>query len=1145
MIGGLAKYLCSAGVDFGSFGTVFDIGSRDGRQSLQLAKLFPNATVVAVECNPETLDQCRRNAAKQPRIKLVEKAINSHTGHCRFFPIDTKRTITSWTDGNPGASSLFVATGDYPVETYAQNEIDVECTRLDDLCDQLDITAIDLIWMDLQGAELLALQSAGPFLDSVRYIYTEVSHRAIYAGQCLFDDVEAFLTSRGFKRCTQVDRERWQQDAIYVNTRNGAGIVAAASGGLHAVANVPDAESAVAGKAARTLTLLLACARLRPSREVEREIRKILEEGVDWNSFAQKAIDHELVGLCGQTLSRVAPDLVPDDILDAVQAVIDETRKSNQKLFDELGLLLDVLASHGIEAIPIKGPVLAIQTFGDLGLRKFRDLDFLIHDRDLRPTVTALRGLGYERQGAFTEAQFEVIHRLQGQEIVFKQLVGTAVEPHTRLIPISMALDIDYQGIWRRAQTAGLNGRSMLTLAPEDCFITLAIHGGKELWWNIKWACDVAAFIGQHPQLDWSAIEKRARAQGCLRMVLLAISLARRCLGAVIPDKITALELSDHAIEPMVKRVLAHWQASGVTGPPSNRILSLDRLKLHDGVWRRVGYIARTWFLPKPHHVGLAALPSWLSFGYVPIKFAHDIIALPLYRAYECISGKNKRIESETVASESAPNPADAAGWAGRAQKFLDSNRLAEAIEANARALELDPDNIAAVRVGLCAKMLVCDWRQRQDETRRVTEGLRAGTRLIAPVFHRALIDSEAEHFLVTQLWTKGFSRLDPLWRGERYRHDKIRVAYLSTDFRDHVVADVIVGCLEHHDKSRFEITAISLGPNDGSRMRRRIESAFERFIDVQKMSDIQVASMLREMEIDIAVDLNGYSGQKRTGILARRPAPVQISYLGFPGTMNASFIDYVIADALIIPEENRVHYSEKIVYLPHTYFPADRSRPISKNTPSRAEAGLPEAGFVFACHNAPHKIGPEIFDVWMRLLRAVEGSVLWLKSMSPQAMVNLRREARARGVAPERLVFAPRVPQGSDHLARLRLADLFLDTRPYNAHATASDALWAGLPIITCPGDSFPSRVAASLLHAVGLPELVTASLAEYEELARSLAQNPEKLGLLKAKLLRNRDVEPLFDTAGFTRGIEAAYSEIWKRQQAGLPPATFAVSR
>jgi FkbM family methyltransferase len=207
------------GADFGDFSTVFDLGSRDARQALQLSKLFGNATVVAVECNPATLDQCRRNSAKSPRIKLVEKAINSHTGHCRFFPIDPARTVTSWQDGNPGASSLFVANGDYPIETYVQNEVEVECIRLEDLCAQYGITAIDLIWMDLQGAELIALQSAGAILDSVRYIYTEVSHRPIYAGQCLFDEVESFLTSAGFERCTRIDRERWQQDAIYVHQR--------------------------------------------------------------------------------------------------------------------------------------------------------------------------------------------------------------------------------------------------------------------------------------------------------------------------------------------------------------------------------------------------------------------------------------------------------------------------------------------------------------------------------------------------------------------------------------------------------------------------------------------------------------------------------------------------------------------------------------------------------------------------------------------------------------------------------------------------------------------------------------------------------------------------------------------------------------
>ena len=358
-------------------------------------------------------------------------------------------------------------------------------------------------------------------------------------------------------------------------------------------------------------------------------------------------------------------------------------------------------------------------------------------------------------------------------------------------------------------------------------------------------------------------------------------------------------------------------------------------------------------------------------------------------------------------------------------------------------------------------------------------------------------------------------------------------------------VADVIAGCIEHHDRTRFETIAISLGPDDGSKMRRRIESAFDRFIDVREMSDAQVAAMLRELEVDIAVDLNGYSGEKRTGILARRPAPVQVNYLGFPGTMNASFMDYIIADKTVIPEENRVYYSEKVIHLPYTCFSTDRERPIAQNTPSRTEAGLPPSGFVFACHNAPHKIGPEVFDIWMWLLRTVDGSVLWLKSMSPLAMTNLRHEAQARGVAPGRLVFAPRLPTATDHLARLRLADLFLDTQPYNAHATASDALWAGLPMITCPGNSYPSRLAASLLYAVGLPELVTASLEQYKELARTLAQDPEKLAALKAKLLRNRDTEPLFDTIGFTRNLEKAYTAMWERQQAGLPPTGFDVPR
>jgi len=258
---------------------------------------------------------------------------------------------------------------------------------------------------------------------------------------------------------------------------------------------------------------------------------------------------------------------------------------------------------------------------------------------------------------------------------------------------------------------------------------------------------------------------------------------------------------------------------------------------------------------------------------------------------------------------------------------------------------------------------------------------------------------------------------------------------------------------------------------------------------------------------------------------------------------MATPFIDYIIADRTIIPDENCAYYTEQVAHLPHTYMPTDRTRPIAANTPSRTKAGLPPSGFVFACHNHEHKIGPEIFAIWMRLLQEIDGSVLWLKSLNPLAVSNLRREARARGVAPDRLIFSPHLQRAEDHLARLGLADLFLDTLPYNAHATACDALWVGLPVVTCLGKSFAGRVGASLLRAISLPELIAESLSDYETLALTLARDPERLAGVRAKLLRNRDTEPLFDTARFTRNLERAYTIMWERQQAGLPPKGFVV--
>jgi predicted O-linked N-acetylglucosamine transferase (SPINDLY family) len=492
---------------------------------------------------------------------------------------------------------------------------------------------------------------------------------------------------------------------------------------------------------------------------------------------------------------------------------------------------------------------------------------------------------------------------------------------------------------------------------------------------------------------------------------------------------------------------------------------------------------------------------------------------------------------------DAARAPKDAQAWALRAGFFAASSRYAEAVTASDRALSIDPQNPGAARIGIHSRLFACDWSRREEDRQRVAAGLKAGVRLLSSIDFRRICDSEEQNLLAAELWAKAYAVPEkPAWHGNRHSHDRIRIAYMSTDFRDHVVGDVLAGVFEHHDRNRFETMAISLGPDDASRMRRRLQAAFEHFIDAQDMSDADLAHLMREKEIDIAIDLNGHAGAHRAGILALRPVPVQVNYLGYPGTMGASFIDYIVADRTVIPEENRRFYTEQVVYLPHSYMPNDGQRGIAKETPSRVQAGLPEKGFVFACHNDERKIGPEIFDIWMRLLQKVAGSVLWLKSLNASAVGNLRREAKDRGVAPERLVFAPRAPRTEDHLARLRLADLFLDTLPYNAHATACDALWAGLPVLTCRGKAFPGLVGASVLQAIGLPELVASSLTDYEELALALARDPERLAAIKAKLMRNRVTEPLFDTARFTRDLESAYTTMWERHQSGLPPASFA---
>jgi predicted O-linked N-acetylglucosamine transferase (SPINDLY family) len=351
-----------------------------------------------------------------------------------------------------------------------------------------------------------------------------------------------------------------------------------------------------------------------------------------------------------------------------------------------------------------------------------------------------------------------------------------------------------------------------------------------------------------------------------------------------------------------------------------------------------------------------------------------------------------------------------------------------------------------------------------------------------------------------------------------------------------------MIGVFECHDRTRIETSGVSIGPDDGSAMRRRFERAFGRFIDVGAKSDIEIASLLRRMEIDIAVDLMGFTEGGRPGIFKHRPAPIQVNYLGYPGTIGGDWLDYLIADHVVVPEDRRRFYAEQIVYMPGSFLPRDASVAVSSAPITRAEEGLPDEGFVFACFNNAYKLNPSMFDIWMRLLRAVEGSVLWLPENN-RANQNLMRDAQARGVERDRLIFAPFRKSPDEHLARLRLADLFLDTLPYNAHTTASDALWAGLPVLTCVGDTFAGRVAASLLHAVGLPEMVTHTLDDYEALALKLVRDTDTLAAIANKLRDHRDTYPLFDTVRFTRHLEAAYTRMWECSQSGEAPGHFAV--
>jgi predicted O-linked N-acetylglucosamine transferase (SPINDLY family) len=484
------------------------------------------------------------------------------------------------------------------------------------------------------------------------------------------------------------------------------------------------------------------------------------------------------------------------------------------------------------------------------------------------------------------------------------------------------------------------------------------------------------------------------------------------------------------------------------------------------------------------------------------------------------------------AAVRASPGLADAHFNLGLAYQRLKQHE--QAADSLQRALDIAPRMSYALGHLVWNRIAQCRWEGTAECIASLREQVRRDGVPAMPFEFVAVCDDPAEQRRCAELHVARSlgARPAPLWHGERYRHDRIRLAYLSADFCEHATAYLMAGLFERHDRSRFETIALSYGPDDASPMRRRLAGAFDRFVDASALSDAGAARVLRDLEVDIAVDLKGHTTEARLGILAHRPAPVQVTYLGYPGTTGADFVDYVLADRQVLPETEQDQWSEKVIYLPECYQANDAARAIADRTPSRAEAGLPARGFVFCSFNNNYKISPPVFDVWMRLLLQVPASILWALEDNAGARCNLQREARARGVDPERLVFAPRVPH-PEHLARHRLADLFLDTLPYNAHTAASDALWAGLPLLTCTGGTFAGRVAGSLLHAIGLPELVTHSLAEYEALALQLATNPARLAALRARLAANRTTAPLFDTDRFRRQLEAAYLRMleWRR--------------
>jgi protein O-GlcNAc transferase len=494
-------------------------------------------------------------------------------------------------------------------------------------------------------------------------------------------------------------------------------------------------------------------------------------------------------------------------------------------------------------------------------------------------------------------------------------------------------------------------------------------------------------------------------------------------------------------------------------------------------------------------------------------------------------------------AIETSPSYPEA--WYGMGELYMVTRDYEKAIEAFKVVLENNADlRYLKGQLAYCYAMN-CDWAALEPLLRDVKKDIAKGSPVAIPLVALMFGTAAAEQLVCAQTYARWAypARGTATRSGLRGPGGRIRVAYLSADFHTHPVSELAIGVFERHDRDKFETIALSLGPDDGSAIRKRLVGAFDQFHDIRTKSNRDIAQFIADAECDIVVDLTGATYGNGSAILSWRPAPVQVTWLGYPGTSGTDFIDYILADSVVIPPDMHQFFSEKVVTLPGCYLPNDSGRLISPIEPSRAEQGLPKDGFVFGSFNSSYKIQPAVFAHWMNLLRQIEHSVLWLSPMSDASRANLIKEAERGGVAPERLVFSSRTDRPEDHLARLRLIDLFLDTPGYNGHATTCDALWAGVPVVTCIGETFAGRVAASALAAVGLPEMISGTLKEYETLALGLARDPTRLAALRNKLASNRISHLLFDTDRFARHLEAAYTAMHARAQQGGPALAIAI--